>query len=504
MSVEQIQKIMEETPNSSANDFIEPLPERIDAPKFPLDALGDILGGAAKQLAYHVQTGQGLAGQSVLAAASLVAQSHINIKREAIGESPVSLFCLSIAESGDRKSSLDRLALHPIREYEKKQRDKLADEMMEYTSALTAWDTQRKSIFNHTPKQEMTDGQRHELADKLCALGSQKPQEPPRPNITFSEPTAEGIWHHFNQGKSTAGLFSDEGISFFGGHGMTSEARGRMIFILSKFWDGDPITRTRGSQGESGTLVGRRLSTHLMVQPIVATQVLSDPLLQGQGFIARFLICNEKSIAGTWLLCERDFNNGATNDPLVNRYWSCLGCLLDKPLSTDFKSGSLELRTMELVGDALNTWIALHDGIEKQIAPGGAYECIKAFASKAAEHAARIAAILAFVESYEHPTVEHVERAAQIISYYLDSMLVYIQNANQEENDFLAGELFVWIKNHGGKLSANDFNRLTPVSLRYIKNVRPILKHLVDLGYLQVTQYGRKNLEKAWEVINYD
>ncbi len=142
MTVEQIQKILEGTPNSSADDFIEPLPERIKAPNFPLDALGDILGGAAKQLAYHVQTGQGLAGQSVLAAASLVAQSHINIKRGSIGESPVSLFCLSIAESGDRKSSLDRLALHPIREYEKKQRDKLTDEIMEYTSALTAWDTQ--------------------------------------------------------------------------------------------------------------------------------------------------------------------------------------------------------------------------------------------------------------------------------------------------------------------------------------------------------------------------
>lgn len=504
MSKASIQKLIEQSSDLSVKELIEPLPERCVAPKFPLDALGEILGGAAKQLAYHVQTSQGLAGQSVLAAVSLVAQSHINIRRDTIGESPVSLFCLSIAESGDRKSTLDRLALTPIREYEKEQRDKLEGEITNYHSKLNAWNMQKQSVVNNIPKKEMTDGQRDELAKKLHDLEVQKPKEPPRPNITFSEPTAEGIWHHFTQGKPTAGLFSDEGISFFGGHGMTNDTRGRMIFILSKLWDGDPVTRTRGSQGESGTLAGRRLSTHLMVQPIVANQVLSDPLLQGQGFIARFLICNEKSIAGTRFLYDRDLTKGANNDPLIGRYWKHLGKLLKKPLSIDFQSGELEPVTMKLSGDAFNTWVTLHDGIEKEIAAGGAYECIKTFACKAAEHAARIAAILAFVEQVQNPTVLHVERAAQIISYYLDSMLAYVQNASLEENDLLAGDLLTWIKSRGGKISSDEFKKITPVSIRHAKKARAILKYLVEAGYLQVTQYGRKQLEKAWEVINHD
>lgn len=363
---------------------------------------------------------------------------------------------------------------------------------------------QRQSVINNIPKKEMTDGQRDELAKKPHDLEVQKPQEPPRANITFSEPTAEGIWHHFTQGKPTAGLFSDEGISFFGGHGMTNDAKGRMIFMLSKFWDGDPITRTRGSQGESGTLAGRRLSTHLMVQPIVANQVLSDPLLQGQGFIARFLICNEKSIAGTRFLSGRDLTKGTNNDPLIGRYWKHLSKLIERPLPMDFQTGELELATMMLSGDAFNTWVALHDGIEKEISAGGTYEIIKTFACKAAEHAARIAAILAFVEQVQNPTVQHVERAAKIISYYLHSILVYVQNAGQEENDLLAGDLLTWIINRGGKISSDEFKKITPVSIRHAKKARAILKHLVEAGYLHVTQYGRKQLEKAWEVINYD
>ena len=42
----------------------------------------------------------------------------------------------------------------------------------------------------------------------------------------------------------------------------------------------------------------------------MALPILSDLLFQGQGFLARFLICNEKSIAGARLLGDRDISKG--------------------------------------------------------------------------------------------------------------------------------------------------------------------------------------------------
>ena len=483
-------------------DSPEPLPERHVAPKFPMDALGPVLGEAAKRLAYHVQAPEGMAGQSVLAAVSLIAQSHINAKRGPIGIGPVSIFCLTVAESGDRKSTLDRLALAPIREYEKQREIEVSDQEKRYKTELKAWQMcQDALIASYTKAVEMSPDKQKELAEKLFSLEQVKPISPSRSNITFSEPTAEGIWKHYIQGEPSAGLFSDEGISFFGGHGMSEEAKGRSIHMLSKLWDGDPLIRTRGADGESGTLSNRRLASHLMVQPVVSAKVLADPLLQGQGFLARFLVCHEASLAGTRLLAGRDLTKGPHNDPAIVRYWSILTRLLSMPMQIDKGTGGLELITYSLEDDALAEWCLLHDRIEEQIRPDGKFISIKAFASKAPEHAARIASILAFVDVDEQPTVEHVKRAGILIFYYLESMVIRTMDAQEDVNELLANDLLQWIKENNGKLSAMEFKRL-PNSLRSAETARNLLRILVDLGHICVSEQNiRSGKGTLWEVI---
>lgn len=484
-------------------DSPDPLPERYIAPKFPLDALGEILGEAAKRLAYHVQVPEGMAGQSVLAVASLVAQAYINVQRGDIGLGPVSLFLLSVAESGDRKSSVDRLALAPIREYEARRVKAMQEDLNRYKAAMEAWKMRHESIIKSSVKQgaEMTQDEQNRLSSKLSELETQKPKNPPRPNITFSEPTSEGIWKHYINGDPSAGLFSDEGISFFAGHGMSEEAKGRSIHMLSKLWDGDPISRTRGAEGESGILANRRLSSHLMIQPIIATKVLSDPLFQGQGFLARFLICHEPSIAGTRFLANRNISQGVHNDSAVGKYWYKITQLLNHPVKVDEETGELELNVSVLKDDVLALWSVIHDAIEDQIKPDGQYSVIKAFASKAAENAARIAAILSFVEGYEHPTLDHMERAGVLIAYYLDSMVIRTIDAQQDADEVLARDLLSWIAEHGRQLSATDFKCL-PNSVRSSKIARKLLAFLVAAGYLRISETNsRTQMPSAWEVM---
>jgi Protein of unknown function (DUF3987) len=506
MSANDIKKFLEETPTESPiifSNFAEELPDQYLSIKYPLDALGSILGDAAKQLAYHVQVPEGIAAQSVLSAASLIAQAHINVQRGNIGIGPVSIFSLSVAESGDRKSTVDRLALAPIRFYENKRLLEMSDKEKRYKSELDSWTIRRNNLIKaySNGNAEMSEAKHAELTEKLIHLEQIKPIAPPRPNITFSEPTAEGIWKHYIEGDPSAGLFSDEGISFFEGHGMNDESRGRTIHMLSKLWDGDTITRTRGAAGESGTLAQRRLSAHLMIQPVVAVKVLSDPLLQGQGFLARFLVCHEKSIAGSRLLAGRDLTKGAQNDPLIGKYWEKMTELLNIPVKTNPKTGELELAVSILFGDAFDAWCALHDGIEDNLKASGRFADVKTFASKAAEHAARIAAVLAFVEGYEHPLVEHVQRAGVLISYYLESMLVRTQEAQEDSDELLARDLIKWIKEHGGKLSASNFKKL-PHQFRRSTVARKILSLLVTTGHLRVSENNiRTGKASAWEVV---
>lgn len=506
MSPENIKKLIESAPVESPPvrvSLADPLPEQYSLPKFPLDALGEILGNAAKRMAYHVQVPEGIAGQSVLAAASLVAQAHINVQRGNIGVGPASIFCLSIAESGDRKSTVDRLALAPIRFYENKRLLEMPEKEKRYKSELDSWTIRCNNLIKAYSKggSEMSGAAHAELSEKLIHLEQIKPIAPLRPNITFSEPTAEGIWKHYIEGDPSAGLFSDEGISFFGGHGMNDESKGRSIHLLSKLWDGDTITRTRGAAGESGTLTQRRLSAHLMIQPIVAVKVLSDTLLQGQGFLARFLICYEQSIAGSRLLAGRDLTKGARNDPMIGKYWEKMTEMLNLPLKSNSKTGELELAVSMLAGDAFDSWCALHDGIENNLKVSGRFFDVKAFASKAAEHAARIAAILAFIEGYEHPLIAHVQRAGVLISYYLESMLIRTREAQEDGDALLARDLLKWINEHGGKLSATSFKNL-PNQFRRSTIARNILSLLVAAGHLRVSENNlRTGKVSAWEVI---
>ena len=483
-------------------DIVDSLPERQMSLKYPIDALGEVLGGAAKRLAYHVQVPEGMAAQSVLAVASLVAQSHINVSIPSIiGFKPVSLYFLSVAESGDRKSSIDTLALAPINDYQAHRFQNFQEEIKRYHAAIDAWKQHKESVIKRSQNAEMTEQDRENLEEELFNLEESKPKHPARSNILFSEPTPEGIFKHYQQGLPSAGLFSDEGISFFNGHGMKDEAKGRTIGMLSHLWDGKSISRTRGAGGESSVLNGCRLTTHLMLQPIIAEKIFTDPIMQGQGIMARFLIFDAPSLAGSRLLKGRDLTNGAYTDLMIIRYIETVKTFLNRSINVNEKTGELILESFEIKGDALKEWSTIHDAIEKQIALGGNFEDIKPFASKAAEYVARIAAILSFFEMFDSPKVDHIQRAGLLVDFYLKTMANRTKEAEYAKEDLFARDLLDWIKVNGGLLKCSNFKYIKPTSIRSAKKARKILALLVDLGHLRVTEFNnRTGFPSIWEV----
>ena len=76
------------------------------ADPFPIDALGQVLGAAADAIIDKVKCPDALAGCSVLAAASLAVQAHVDVglARHGPRRDPLSLFLMTVAASGDRKS----------------------------------------------------------------------------------------------------------------------------------------------------------------------------------------------------------------------------------------------------------------------------------------------------------------------------------------------------------------------------------------------------------------
>ena len=79
------------------------------AEPYPIDALSPIIGPAARALMEHVQVPDALAAHAVLGFAALAAQAHANVQTLG-GPRPISLYMLTVAESGERKTAADMLA----------------------------------------------------------------------------------------------------------------------------------------------------------------------------------------------------------------------------------------------------------------------------------------------------------------------------------------------------------------------------------------------------------
>ena len=86
---------------------------------YPLAALGEVLSGAAESIAAKCQCSPALAAQAVLAVASLAAQRLADVRLPYGQTRPLSLYFVTIAASGDRKSTADNEALIPVRMHEK-------------------------------------------------------------------------------------------------------------------------------------------------------------------------------------------------------------------------------------------------------------------------------------------------------------------------------------------------------------------------------------------------
>lgn len=407
------------------------LPDHEAAAPFPLKALGEVLGGAAAAIVEAVQVPEALAAQSILAAAALAAQPHGNVARD--GQLiPVSLFALTIAESGDRKTAADRLALRAHHFYQQALLESHGENLKRYQNRRDAYLKARAAVL------DANKGDPDVIAAKLDTL--QEPKAPPLPFVLSEEPTLEGLQKSLLQGQPSQGLFSDEGGQFFGGYSNKPENLLKSVAGLSKLWDGAPISRMRAAEGESAARCGCRLSAHLMIQPIVAESVLRNPVMRGQGFLARFLIAWPQSLAGTRLYRSADPNN----DPRFVRYWERMNQLLSLGPRIDSR-GDLDPPTLTMDAPAKRAWVEAHDEIETALGRGGDFQEIKGTAAKGAEHILRIAGILAIVENTTLLAEPHLSQATELVRWYLTEALRLTSPVVIDPDLLLSQQLLDWL-----------------------------------------------------------
>ena len=459
----------------------DPLRREPPAPEpYPLDALGPILAPAVATLARIIQAPPAMIAQSLLAAAAYCVQPHGNVIIDG-RVMPLALYCISIGASGERKSAIDSQALKPIVE---KQRELV--EAYKLDAKLHKTDLRDfEKVEKDLSKDKVVDlaairRTRDEKIAAIAAIGDQ-PEPPLFPNLLISEPTAEGMFKLFSGGQPSLGLFSDEGGLLIGGHAMQKETRLRTIATLSKLWDGRPLDRVRAGDGAS-VLYDRRLSLHLMMQPLVASELFTDPIYTDQGFLARVLCAWPESTAGN----RRYVHADPTTDPAMQRYWTTLTTLLNRvyPLRPETRN-ELQPRCIPLSAKAKAVWVAYADTIETQLAVGQPLETVRGFASKSAEHAARIAGVLALIQDVTAPEIGavEVESAIALMDYYLTEVL-RLQAAGIADPDLqLAEKLRAWCSGRS-TIHLREVYQFGPSGIRDAETVRKMVNILVKHGWL--------------------
>ncbi len=478
---------------------VERMPLRREPPAaepFPLDALGPVLGDAARVVTNALRCPPGLAGQSILAAATLAAQAHGNVAIDGRVR-PVSCFFITIAETGERKSAADDLALAPHEKRERELRLAWVDAIADHRVEHAAWKKATDKAINKAG----TVAQRKRAALDVGA----EPKAPPEPLLRVEEPTYEAMARAYGRGWPTMGLFSDEGGRFLSGHAMSADQAIKTAAGLSKLWDSGRLTRSRASEDAAVVRFCVRLSMHLMVQPVVAPRLFADEELRGQGLVSRILAAWPDSTIGTRAYQPID----VTTSHEYRRYTAVLSELLEMPFNTD-ESGDLMLRSLEPVPGARAAWVKFHDHVERNLAEGGAYASVRGLGAKAAEHALRLAGVLALVADPSSSVicVEHVEAGIALARYYLTEAIRIDAVGKVAPELMLAERVLAWAGERGGKFAMTTLLQLGPRGVRDKESAERVLRVLEAHGQIRKLPEGvtvdGKPRRQAWQVVTDD
>ena len=381
---------------------------------YPIDALPSILQKAV--MAYH-QYGQqplSLIANSALANISLACQSQANVARDHYLTSPVSLYFLTCGLSGERKSAVDSVFSRACRQWEQAIRKQRAPDIMAATHLHETWKMERNAVTAQLKRAMIHNENTEYLKDELADMMQEEPEIPLQPMIYFEDSTQEALAHDLALGWPSASLWSDEAAIVLGSHSMQSNPT-RFVALLNRSWDGKALSVQRKTQ-DNFILENRRLTINLMMKPLLLQKLASQAqgICRQSGFLARCLIAYPPSTMGQRFYREPPKTLDGL-DVYEKHITDCLHYSQDLT-----REGCINLPTLFFSPAAKHLWVTFFNQVETGLKSQGIWHDINDFASKAAENAARLAALFhLFSGATGDIQAESIEQAIAIIQWHL-------------------------------------------------------------------------------------
>lgn len=459
-------------------------------PPLILDAVNDV-----RRL---TQASTPLIAASALCALATACQGLADVKRPGLpGVTPLSLYFLTLADSGERKTAADGFFFEPIRRLEKTMRQQYAECSANFESDKKIWLAKIRGLQRRLEKESQAGRNTTAVEEELSQLMKAAPTLPVRMRFMLSDITPAALISELSLNPCTAVLHSNEAADLIKGRTMNN------LPMFNRAWDGQTLDMDRKDQADSQWVEGARLSTGFAVQPHALEFLCGKGgnYAREVGYLARTLVAFPNSTAGQRFVDESDNSDSLPSGILT--FQSQVHQLLLKAVERHHNGEARRVLTFE--PQAKHRLVAFFNQIESKLNPQfGRLSPIKDFAAKAAEHAARMAAIFEMAQGNAQTISEDsMQRALAIIKWYLWEFDRLFAKSPEEKNiEKHAEKILAWMRS---KSPLAGFSAPRTFTRREIQQSGPrprdpesvslVLQYLLNQGHIQSVSGSSKEFQ---------
>jgi hypothetical protein len=344
-------------------------------------------------------------------------QGQVDVEMPTGHRVPTSLMLLTIADSGERKTTVQREFFRAIENLNQTAHQASVQAQAEHRVEHQRWLTQKRHLerlYNKLAMKNDAAGAAKAL-EAITAHARAEPQPSPFGKLLYEDTTPQALVQMLHEHTPNACLLTSEANSIF---------RGRVLGELDKLntlWDGGSVIVDRVSK-ESFMLQNARLTLSLMAQPSVMARFMDKrgEEARGMGFLARFLVAKPRPMAGQRTLGQ------LSGLPRLQAFNERVRERLSMPDSN-------ERQVLRFSEAAANLWYQCGQYLEQQMQDNGLYCYHKDHASKLLENTSRLAAIL---HAFERKSADDTE----IDGFTLAFCWQFARTCSQHFTRYLADE----------------------------------------------------------------
>lgn len=433
-------------------------------------------------VAYRTKAPKFMILTQMLSVIGIASQQLVDISPKSGMKIPASLYTLILAGSGERKSSVDRILMKPVREFEKWLSEQAEHAQQRYEADLELWCMKQKVLKKELDEMYKQGEEQPTLIEAWRTHTLSKPTSPIVSRILAEDVTVAKLKSMLAGKNTSLALVSDEAGTLLSSDLMKDNA------LFNSLWSGQTIRVDRANATEIH-IEGARLTLSMQIQPDIykAFRVNNGDAMRNSGLDARILLCEPESEIG-YRQEDRDDSPSLEDDAKLGRFSSRVDTLLKEGIGNRLQDKPRHC--LSLTDRAKRLWLDKFNDIEYEQRDGEYLEHYRDFGSKFMEQASRIAAVLHVFEHDDYSSVlvdyDTMKTAIQLAEIYLHQAMMTFRAP--EARDYVdmthVNKLLEWmIQSWKGEMFLkSEIRRSGPHCVRNLDKLEDAIEILIARG----------------------